>query len=116
MAYLNTKENEKRYQAIKAEYQAQASKRDVMRQVKRASLEVAKSMLQDIDNEISEWREQHWWGMWTHEKQRAWNELLNARRNAKELIERKKQELAEVEGVTDAKADEAVKMMLHQPN
>ena len=63
MAYLNTKENEKRYQAIKAEYQAHASKRDVMRQVKRASLEVAKSMLQDIDNEISEWREQHWWGI-----------------------------------------------------
>ena len=49
--YTNTKENEKRYQDIKAQYQAAANKRKVKIQLARANVEAAEATIKLIEQE-----------------------------------------------------------------
>ena len=49
--YTNTKENEKRYQDIKAQYQTAANKRKVKIQLARANVEAAEATIKLIEQE-----------------------------------------------------------------
>ena len=91
--YTNTKENEKRYQDIKAQYQAAANKRKVKIQLARANVEAAEATIKEIEQEWTELmnnRPQRW----TREMTQYKEGIISRRDAARRRLEQKRVELA----------------------
>ena len=110
MVYLNNKENESRYQAIRSKYQEAARKREVAISVAATRVEVARAKIDEINNRL---RELDASGRITHELAQERGRLWSKRTAAAEQLRQEEQKLA-IAQVGQAAIDEVVERITHR--
>jgi hypothetical protein len=104
MAYLNSKENEERYNALKAKYQGEATRRRIKIKLAEAKVDAWGETLKAIQHEWQEWNKTKFVGTFTNEKKAQQIDIQSRMDKARAKIEKAKLELsrlhAELNGVS----------------
>ena len=96
MIYLNNEQNEKRYNALKAKYQSEVSRRRAKIVLAEAKVKAWEQTVKEIEQEWAEWNKNKFVGTFTEEKRAQQRDIQIRMGAARAKAENAKLELSQL--------------------